>query len=489
MASTIKVDNVQNQPGNNLINRCSATTTIGSGAGNTVVVCGSTVTLGRCSGTVALATGATQTGFGRTGTVDWITTAKVTGDSPVTGVSGKGYFMNTAGGTITLNLPAGSAGDIVSVQDYNNTFDTHFCKLNPNGSEKINGGAGTITLSAEGEGLTLVYVDGTVGWRSIEQSTFTAQGEQLICASVSGACNTLTTVDTNYKVATFFGPGNFTVNSGAGPVAVADYTVVAGGGSGGRGGSGGDMGGGGGAGGFREAKVVATSGCWTASPLAAATSVPLSPGAYPITVGAGGAATPSSAAQYGNPGSNSIFSSITSTGGGGGASNASTPGFNPPSYPGAGGSGGGARGGGAPTLQIGTGNSPPVSPPQGNPGGWGSAGAGPNPFSPDNSAGAGGGAAAVGGNSSAPSGGVGGAGATNTITGSPVQRAGGGGGAGNSGPGGGGAGGGGAGGWDTTPGTAGTANTGGGGGGNGCNGSGTGKAGGSGIVVIRYKFQ
>ena len=84
MASTIKVDNVQNQPGNNLINRCSATTTVGSGAGNTVVVCGSTVTIGRCSGTVALATGATQTGFGRTGTVDWITTAKVTGDSPVT---------------------------------------------------------------------------------------------------------------------------------------------------------------------------------------------------------------------------------------------------------------------------------------------------------------------------------------------------------------------------------------------------------------------
>ena len=64
MASTIKVDNVQNQPGNNLINRCSATTTVGSGAGNTINVDGATITIGRCGGTVSLASGATQSGFG-----------------------------------------------------------------------------------------------------------------------------------------------------------------------------------------------------------------------------------------------------------------------------------------------------------------------------------------------------------------------------------------------------------------------------------------
>ena len=73
MASTIKVDNVQNQPGTNIISKCSVTTTIGAGAGETVNVCAATVTLGRCGGTVALASGATQTGFGRTGTVDWQT--------------------------------------------------------------------------------------------------------------------------------------------------------------------------------------------------------------------------------------------------------------------------------------------------------------------------------------------------------------------------------------------------------------------------------
>jgi hypothetical protein len=51
MTSTIKVNNVQNQCGTDIVKRCGTTTTVGSGSGNTVVVCGSTVTIGRCGGT------------------------------------------------------------------------------------------------------------------------------------------------------------------------------------------------------------------------------------------------------------------------------------------------------------------------------------------------------------------------------------------------------------------------------------------------------
>ena len=58
MTSTIKVNNVQNQCGTDIIKRCGSTTTVGSGAGNTVVICGSTVTIGRCGATVQLASGA-----------------------------------------------------------------------------------------------------------------------------------------------------------------------------------------------------------------------------------------------------------------------------------------------------------------------------------------------------------------------------------------------------------------------------------------------
>ena len=78
--STVEVNKIQQQ--------CGTTLTVGGGACKTAVVDATTVTLGRCGGTVSLASGATQSGFGRTGTVDWITTPKVTGDSPITGVTG-----------------------------------------------------------------------------------------------------------------------------------------------------------------------------------------------------------------------------------------------------------------------------------------------------------------------------------------------------------------------------------------------------------------
>ena len=108
MTSIIKVDDVQNQPGTNIINKC-----------------GTDITLGQSGDTIALASGASQTGFGRTGTVDWVTTPKVTGDSPVTAATGSGYFLNTTAGTITINLPAGAAGSIVSMADYAATWQTN----------------------------------------------------------------------------------------------------------------------------------------------------------------------------------------------------------------------------------------------------------------------------------------------------------------------------------------------------------------------------
>ena len=85
--------------------------------------CGTTLTLGESGDTVTLGTGASQSGFGRTGTVDWQTSSIKT--ATFTAANGEGYFCNTAGGAFEVDLPAGSAGAIVSVQDYNNTFDSN----------------------------------------------------------------------------------------------------------------------------------------------------------------------------------------------------------------------------------------------------------------------------------------------------------------------------------------------------------------------------
>ena len=125
--------------------------------------CGTTLTLGGSGDTVTLGSGASQSGFGRTGTVDWQTGSIKT--ATFTAANGEGYFCNTTSGGFTVNLPAGSAGAIVSVQDYNNTFDSNALTVDPNGSEKINGGiAGeTVTLNTEGQGVTFVYIDSTVG--------------------------------------------------------------------------------------------------------------------------------------------------------------------------------------------------------------------------------------------------------------------------------------------------------------------------------------
>lgn len=256
----------------------------------------------------------------------------------------------------------------------------------------------------------------------------------------NGTAYTFTVVATN---AYGTGPASAASNSATPAIPVTstvEYLVVAGGGGGGDNDSGG-----GGAGGFRTATGLSVS---AGSPIT-------------VTVGGGGA-------YDGYRGTDSVFGSITSTagGGGGGSSNA----VNQEN----GGSGGG-RGG--------LGNTPATSPSQGNNGGGGRMSGG-------------GGASQVGFEEGYPTGGSyvgsdrggkGGNGTASSISGSSVTYAGGGGGygdilGGNPGTGGGG--------FGTSltndpPSTAGTANTGG-GGGAGRTGAYVGKAGGSGIVIIRY---
>ena len=470
MTSTIKVNNVQNQCGTNIIKRCGTTTTVGSGASNPIVVCGSAVTIGRCGGTVALASGATQTGFGRTGTVDWQTGSIKT--ATFTAANGEGYFCNTTAGAFNITLPSSpSAGDIVALKDYNGTFGSNNLTIDRNGSP-LNGASSNFALSTNFTSMTLVYVDGTEGWMPVEEGTGFI-GENFIEATGG----TITTCG-NDRIHTFTGPGTFTVSSVADCSAnnQVSYIVVAGGG-----GAGYYYGGGGGAGGFREDKSPTTT--YTASPLDGAGDKTVTATGFPITVGAGGASAPYPTTD-GSNGSTSTFFSITSTGGGGGAG---SPSGGANAAPGGSGGGGGGRSGH--TRNCGSGNTPSVSPPQGNNGG-----SVPSPETDLGAAGGGAGAAAAtsGPTISIRTGGVGAGTAINPAAGTP----------GPSGPlkyfAGGGAGGppsscapGGAGGGGNYN-TAGTVNT---GGGAGADAGGGGPApsnnggGGSGIVIIRYKFQ
>ena len=404
---------------------------------NTVdVQCGSTLTLGSSGKTVTLACGASQTGFGRTGTVDWCTTAKT---SPLTAVSGKGYMINTCGGAVTVTLPSSpSAGDIVSIADYKSTWAVA-CKAVTvgRGGSKINGACDDATLNTKGQSVTMVYIDGTQGWKSVQDST----------SDVTGILQ--------YNVG---------------------YVVVAGGGGGGYGTDNG--GGGGGAGGYR-------TGCLTVSQ-----GTP-----YTVTVGGGGTGgvTPCSPFDnlQGDSGSNSVFSTITSAGGGGAGGAAPAPSGYIAGLNGGSGGGGAGEGDGA----GGNGNTPAQSPSQGSNGGTGENAGG------SDRGGGGGGHAAVGTPGLEPSKGDGGIGSPYGNLGplapsygtpgpAPGKYFAGGGGAGNypgSNPSGG-AGGGGRGGSGSPAviGLAGCTNTGGGGGGGVQPTYTNAKAGGSGIVILRH---
>ena len=465
--------------------------------------CG-TVQLGDSGDTITIPAGATitnsgtQTGFGRTGTVDWQTTIK-TGD--FTAANGEGYFINTTSGEITMTLPSSpSVGDIVALKDYANTFDTNKLTINRNG-QPISGDTLNPEIVTEGQALTLVYGDATKGWQAVYAATESDLPKPAFVAATGG---TVTTCG-DFKIHTFTGPGTFCVSS-AGNVGgsnTLEYIVVAGGG--------GSKVAGGGAGGFRFASPSLAPATYPGKPLAAPAGLTASAQAYPITVGGGGAGkdnagVPSTLAARG---SNSVFSTITSAGGGAGAGrtngdstqqsneNAVNPG-------GSGGGGFSTPGGSGPAP---SGNTPPVSPPQGNNGGTSSDQA-VNAVG----TGGGGGAIAAGGNgSSGPSSDGGNAGNGGDGAGIPTAfgsngvpcgsfryYAGGGGGGAQKNPvsaedaGSGGKGGGGQGkkGTSSSAAPSGTANSGGGGGGSGpSSGCNQGGAGGSGIVIIRYKFQ
>jgi hypothetical protein len=463
--------------------------------------CGTT-TLGDSGDTFTIPSGVTisnlgtAAGFGGTGEISWDTTVKTNSDSGFTATAGVGYFLNTTAGTITVNLPAGAPGSSVAFADYAGTWQTYAVTVSPNGTEKMGGVASDVGLNTEGQSVQFVYIDAVQGWINVLDSTSNVRGAEFMAAS--GGC--ISTCG-NDKIHKFIGPGTFTVCTVAGCSSrnVVSYMVVAGGGGGGGSKEGGA--GGGGAGGFREVKNPLNP--YTASPLdgypTPGNRVTVSQTAYPITVGGGG--TANVAGSTPTAGDASVFSSITSAGGGTGGFGASpycgagTPGGN-------GGSGGGGHGYTAPIggCGAGTGNTPPTTPAQGTNGGTANVSCS---SALAQNGGGGGGATDAGDNGENYPGpgaaGDGGDGATTSISTAAIVYGGGGGGGrrwdpASGAPGTGGTGGGGTGGngkAPASPGTAGTVNLGaGGGGGGGCSASTQpGGNGGSGIVIIRYKYQ
>jgi hypothetical protein len=314
-------------------------------ANSSITVAGSTVSLG-ASITIA-------------GDTDWQALTVADGSTQVITEAGKGYFLDTNAGVIEVFLPSSpTRGDTVVLADYSGTFGTNQIIINT-GGENIDSTVGSeFKVTTNNAIVECVYVDAAKGWLVyLNQAAGTTPsgvmnaegGYDTVLPLIEATGGTITTSG-DYKIHAFTGDGCFTIST-IRPASTGnvDYLVVAGGGAG-------NTRGAGGAGGAR-----AGMSCRPApATYIACGGLPVSATTYPITVGGGGAAS---------NGSNSVFSTITSTGGGRGGAFGSPPGN-------VGQPGGSGGGGGAQLIPTpgpgGTGNTPPTSPSQGNPGGAGS---------------------------------------------------------------------------------------------------------------------
>jgi len=81
-----------------------------------------------------------------------------------TAVAGDQLLVDTTQTTVTIVLPASPAvGDEVVIIDARGTFASNAVAVNRNG-QPINSASNNLSLSTNGQAITLVYVDSTRGW-------------------------------------------------------------------------------------------------------------------------------------------------------------------------------------------------------------------------------------------------------------------------------------------------------------------------------------
>ena len=89
----------------------------------------------------------------------------VTHTAAYTAVAGDQIFCDTkTTNAFTVTLPAGAVNDEITLIDSQNYFGSNNLTIDSNGSEKINSSASNLVLSTNGQVITLVYANATVGW-------------------------------------------------------------------------------------------------------------------------------------------------------------------------------------------------------------------------------------------------------------------------------------------------------------------------------------
>jgi len=149
MSSIIKVNTVQDQDGNNIINGASGDTIkIPSGA-----------TLDIVSG-ATLANNGTATGFA---SIDW--QSSIVTAATLTAVAGRGYWIDTSSNACTITLPgSASVGDQIIFTDYARNWATNAVTLNQNSLKFQGNTSPNPVYNTNGQSVDIVYSGATKGW-------------------------------------------------------------------------------------------------------------------------------------------------------------------------------------------------------------------------------------------------------------------------------------------------------------------------------------
>jgi hypothetical protein len=350
MSSIIKVDTIQDQDGNNIINENA-----------------NTITIGKSGDTVTVAAGASFVGGG----IEWQSTIVTT--STLTAVAGKGYWINTTSNACTVTLPASaSVGDQIIFVDYARTWNTNNLTINTNSLNYQGNTSPNPIYNTNGQSVSIVYSGATKGWIPTVDDDVTLETPQsysidflVVAGGGAGGFDdgggggaggfrtstqtlnqgTTITITVGDGGATNTGPNSLANNGSDSSISGSGLTTItSAGGGGGKGYN--NNGGSGGSGGGGGAQAPATSGGSGNTPSTSPSQGNNGAGGYPTpsTIAGGGGGANEEGNNDGNgeggdgTASSITLSSVTYAGGGGGATRGGAPGIT-------GGTGGGGTGG------------------------------------------------------------------------------------------------------------------------------------------------
>src|SRR6056300_1734449 len=122
--------------------------------------------------------------------VEWQSVFTGDGSTGLTAVAGRGYFIDTTSGTVTVTLPASpKIGDTIAIKDYAATFGTNALTIGRNGNN-IQGVANDSQISTNRASIILVYIDATKGWLYTNESNVADLGAPLFISATGGTVTT-----------------------------------------------------------------------------------------------------------------------------------------------------------------------------------------------------------------------------------------------------------------------------------------------------------